>query len=113
MPKEEQNVRIFQALVYIFVTHKVLMQKLLVGCLLLVLGINLGRNKFDWLQKRLHPLLGYSPQSYDKAKDAELKRRNNKLKPLAEIDFNEGKMEMIMAFKWKDAANIINNEDLD
>ena len=70
-----------------------------------------SRIKFDWLQKRLHPLLGYSPQSYDKAKEEELKRRNNKLKPLAEIDFDESKMELKMAFKWKDAANIINNDD--
>ena len=54
---------------------------------------------------------GYIPEQTNKAKDAELKRRNEKLAPRGSIiDEAEG-VKLERSFKWKDIINLVNEDE--
>ena len=58
-------------------------------------------------------LNGYSPQQQEKAITQEIKRRNKKLSPLAELIYNEetDKYDLSKNFEWEQIIGIIKEDN--
>ena len=67
--------------------------------------------KMEQIRRTIHPLLGYNYEQYIKARDGETERRNDKLEPLGNIKFENDQLRYTQNFTWKDAINIINDDN--
>ena len=69
------------------------------------------RHRFDQMERLMHPLAGYTPEQVSRAKEKELKRRNERLDPLGSFVEEGSSYKLERSFKWRDFVKVVNEDN--